>query len=172
MDGRRPRQPPDEVVHVRTGGTTEDYYVAIAPALGSAGGDYESSVKVERNASASLCATGVMGSQRRRCIALFALAFGLNGCKSKHRRTEPERNWDVQVPLPASAQVGDGAWPDAGKDCAARKHIKQGSPMHPPLGQIIPGDGIQSDCLGDPVGSEIISSAMAVSRVASGAAAV
>jgi hypothetical protein len=91
--------------------------------------------------------------------ALFALAFVLHGCKSKHRRNDPENNSDVQAPITASAQAGDGASPDAGKDCEARKYIKRGSPMHPPFGQIIPGDGIQSDCLGDPVGPEIISSA-------------
>jgi hypothetical protein len=90
-------------------------------------------------------ANGAMCSQRRHCIALFVLAFGPHGCNSKHRRTEPEGNSDVQVPVPANAQAGDGASPDAGKDCEARKSIKRGSPMHPPLGQIIPGDGIQSD---------------------------
>jgi hypothetical protein len=101
----------------------------------------------------------VICSGDRIYVPLFVLAFVLHGCKSKHRRNEPENDLDVQVPVPADAQAGDAASPDAGKDCAARKHIKQGSPMHPPFGQIIPGDGIQSDCLGDPVGPEIIHSA-------------
>jgi hypothetical protein len=44
--------PAEEVVYLREGGTTEDYYVAIAPAIGSPGGDYELSVKIERKAPA------------------------------------------------------------------------------------------------------------------------
>src|SRR5688572_8845649 len=73
---------------------------------------------------------------------------------------ESQGNPDVLVPSPASARATrDGALPDAGKDCAARKEIKQGRSVHQPRGHIIPGDGIQGYCLGDPVGPETITSA-------------
>jgi hypothetical protein len=95
--------------------------------------------------------------QRRYLIGLLVLAFGVPGCRSKHRQTPPEGSPDVLVPLPASARAaGDGASPDAGKDCAARKQIKAYKGFHRPVGQIFAGDGIDGLCLGDPVEPDVI----------------
>jgi hypothetical protein len=44
--------PPQAVAFTRTDGGSEPYFVAIAPAIGSAGGDYELSVTIERKAPA------------------------------------------------------------------------------------------------------------------------
>jgi hypothetical protein len=44
--------PPQSFTYERTGGTTEAYYVGIAPAINSNGGNYELSVHIERKAPA------------------------------------------------------------------------------------------------------------------------
>jgi hypothetical protein len=100
---------------------------------------------------------------RRHFTALLVLALGADACRSKQGQTEPQGSSDVLVPPPGSARVaGDGASPDAGKDCAARKEIIKNrslSPLHPAPGKIVPGDGIEGHCLGDPVPPEYITAA-------------